>query len=567
MNRLSDALTGILLRLSMLTQLFRTILELPLLQTIFRFIFSNLDSLVDALDQKLLARSPKPWLFSNVWDSPFLSDGWKPVNEEVFKADLTVKKGALPAALNGEFVRNGPNPQFKPRGQYHLFDGDGMLHGIRIQDGKASYVNRWVRTKRLEHERKLGRAEFIKIGDLQGVVGVIRVLLQKVKQVLCMHPQSDLDGMLGTGNTALEYHSGSLLALHEGDLPYAVRVLADGQLETLGTVSYGGKWKYPFTAHPKVDPVTKEMIFFGYNVNSKPYCRYGVVSKEGELIRNIPVPLDNPIMMHDFAITENYSIIMDLPFIFDPKIMVKKGQIPFVFDPSKRSRFGILPRHATSPAEIKWFVSPACFVFHTANAWEEKETNEVVLYACRFETMDLSFAAKNMDQSFYCWRFNMLDGTVTEGAIETNPADFPRVHPSLLGRKARFAYCAHLGGYLPPKFDGIEKYDMDAGKRINSLRYPANTYGGEAVFVPNVPSSAPKPKAKSKSDAQGEDDGYLLTFLHDEKTNKSSFAVFNAKTMSADPVAIVELPTRVPYGFHGIFVPEVELRNQQNPPF
>lgn len=67
----------------------------------------------------------------------------------------------------------GPNPKFKPVAGYHWYDGDGMVHGLRIKDGKATYVSRYVRTSRLKQEEYFGEAKFIKIGDLEGLFGLL----------------------------------------------------------------------------------------------------------------------------------------------------------------------------------------------------------------------------------------------------------------------------------------------------------------------------------------------------------------------------------------------------------
>ena len=88
---------------------------------------------------------------------PDLEGNLFPVGEEVDVARLEIT-GALPAALRGSFVRNGPNPLFQPLGRYHMFDGDGMLHGIRFEAGHASYRNRWIRSRGLCAEANLGRA-------------------------------------------------------------------------------------------------------------------------------------------------------------------------------------------------------------------------------------------------------------------------------------------------------------------------------------------------------------------------------------------------------------------------
>ncbi|GKV27488.1 hypothetical protein SLEP1_g36659 [Rubroshorea leprosula] len=289
----------------------------------------------------------------------YLSGNFAPVDETPPTTDLIVK-GYLPECLNGEFVRVGPNPKFAPVAGYHWFDGDGMVHGVRIKDGKATYVSRFVTTSRLKQEEFFGGAKFMKIGDLKGLFGLLMVNMQMLRgktKVL------DLSYGQGTGNTALIYHHGKLLALSEADKPYVLKVLEDGDLQTLGMMDYDKRLGHSFTAHPKVDPVTGEMFTFGYS-HTPPYITYRVISKDGFMHDPVPITISDPIMMHDFAITENYAIFMDLPLYFRPKDMVKEKKLIFTFDETKKARFGVLPRYAKDDLLIRWFELPNCFIFH-----------------------------------------------------------------------------------------------------------------------------------------------------------------------------------------------------------
>ncbi|CAI7768680.1 unnamed protein product [Closterium sp. NIES-54] len=347
--------------------------------------------LCDAIERFLNARIKTPP------STTYLTGVFAPVDKEIGPvADLPVT-GQLPECLNGEFVRNGPNPKFAPTFSYHLFDGDGMLHGVRIKDGRASYVNRWVRTSRLEQESAYERAKFLKFGDMLGYVGLGKIFLEQLRKWLGV---LDLSQGNGTGNTALIFHARRLLALHEGDAPYAIQVLQDGELETKGRLTYGGRLKHPFTAHPKVDPETGEMFTFGYQAKA-PLVTYRVVSKAGEMGPPVNITIPTPGMMHDFAITQNYAIFLDLPLEFAPKEIVK-GRMPFLWNPDRPARFGILPRYAESEAELRWFELPALFIFHTGNAWEEQTEageTEVVLIACRFDEMNLELEQMEADKA------------------------------------------------------------------------------------------------------------------------------------------------------------------------
>ncbi|KAF9665712.1 hypothetical protein SADUNF_Sadunf16G0152200 [Salix dunnii] len=503
----------------------------------------------------------------------YLSGNFAPVLDETAPVKDLPVKGHLPECMNGEFVRVGPNPKFAPVAGYHWFDGDGMIHGLHIKDGKAAYVRRFVRTSRLKQEEFFGGAKFMKIGDLKGLFGLLMVNMQILRQKTKV---LDKSYGIGTSNTNLIYHNGKLLALQEADKPYVVKVMEDGDLQTLGLLDYDKRLKHSFTAHPKVDPYTGEMFTFGYS-REPPYVTYRVISKDGVMHDPVPITISDPIMMHDFAITENYAVFLDLPLFFRPKEMVKDKKFIFTFDEAKKARFGVLPRYAKDDLLIKWFELPNCFIFHNdfyseiyslaslkiANAWEEED--EIVLITCRLQNPDLIMvfgAVKEKLEKFvdelYEMRFNMKTGVASQKKLSDCAVDFPRVNESYTGRKQRYVYGTILDSIA--KVTGIVKFDLQAepepgkgkievGGNVKGIfDLGPGRFGSEAVFVPTKPGTTSE-----------EDDGYLILFAHDESTGKSSVNVIDAKTMSADPVAVVELPHRVPYGFHAFFVSEVSV--------
>jgi carotenoid cleavage dioxygenase len=424
------------------------------------------------------------------------------------------------------YVRNGPNPQFPPQGGYHWFEGDGMLHGVRLRDGKASYRNRWVRTAAWSAEHKAGMALYPSFLD----------------------PPSKKVG-LGTlppsnkANTALVWHDGKLLALWEAGEPH---VIAVPSLDTVGPHKYDGKLKHPFTAHPKVDPTTGEMFFFGYNVMMKPFVQYSVVDAKGKITRTTPIELPRGVMMHDFAVSQQHTIFMDLPETFSLERAVK-GQPPFLFEPKLGARLGVLPRYGEGK-EIKWFTIDPCYVFHTLNAYDDGD--EVVLLACRMKEfptgLDFTAAPHPSDNGLgpigaqpflYRWRLNLKTGAVKEGPLDDVSTEFPRIHEGLTGTPTRYGYLARAGGEL---FDGLLKYDLTKGTREQHALGKGRSCG-EAVFVP-------------RQAAKTEDDGWLLTFVHDAASGKGELLVVDAREIKGPPVARVHLPARVPFGFHGLWL-------------
>ncbi|KAI3850886.1 hypothetical protein MKX03_035941 [Papaver bracteatum] len=513
---------------------------------------SQFFDVVEKLIVKLMHNSAQP--------SQYLSGLFEPLSEETPPQPNLIVKGYLPEGLNGELLMIGPNPKFMPVAGYHWYDGDGMVHGLRIKDGKATYVSRYVRTSRLQQEEYFGEAKFLKIGDIEGLFGLFTGSMHFLRSIFKV---LDVSYGWGTSNTNLTYHHGELLALGENDKPYVLSILEDGDLQTVGMLDYGRRLEHPFTAHPKIDSFTGEMFTFGCQL-TPPYCTYRVISKDGFMHDPVPITLTEPTMMHDFAITENFAIFMDLPLKFRPKNLVTREQF-LAFDATKKARFGILPRYSTDEHNMRWFELPNCFIFHNANAWEDGD--EVVLITCRLEntnSMSIAYIIENpfdYKSELYEMRFNMKNGLASQKKLSLSSVEFPRVNDTYIGRKQRFVYATMIG-----KQGGIIKFDMHAEPLLGRQNFEVGgnikgiftlepgKFCGDTVFVSREPGVTSE-----------EDDGYLIFFVYDENTGKSVVNVIDAKTMSSDPVAVIELP-HVPFGFHSFFATEEQLQAQSFEP-
>ena len=459
-------------------------------------------------------------------DDPFLRGNYAPWPMEGEIQDLVVE-GEIPREIEGSYFRNGPNPQFAPRGAYHWFDGDGMIHAFRLRDGKASYRNRWVRTARFQLERAAGEALFgglASMGSSDPRVG------------------SSMTSP-NAANTNIVWHAGRLLALWEGGPPHA---LDPRSLETVGPYDFGGKLAGAFTAHPKLDPETGEMLTFGYGF-LPPFLRYHVVSKEGRLVRSEEIEVPVPTMMHDFIVTRDHVIFMVCPAVFRLE-NIEKGLSPLAWEPELGTRIGVMPR-AGGSRDVVWFETDPCYVFHPMNAWSDG--GRVVADVCRYARLPLFDDGKreegmqDLSAKLTRWTLDLASGTVKEEALDDAASEFPRLDERRSGLRYRHGYAAGAspGGGERAGFDAIFHYDLDTGTR-RMHRVPEGDALGEAVFVPRA-ADAP------------EGDGFLIALAYRGAERRSDLLILDARNVEDAPLATVQLPHRIPFGFHGNWAPGV----------
>ena len=439
----------------------------------------------------------------------FLRGNWAPTQQQHTSSELKVE-GSIPPELNGLYVRTGPNPA-SGTGD-HWFLGDGMVHGIRLQNGKAEwYRNRFVQTPDITEP----------LTDPMGGIGDLR---------------------RGKGNTHVMAHNKKILCLEEAHWPWAI----DGELNTIGCENFDDALPCSMTAHPKICPVTGELLAFSYFSFEQPFLHYIRVGADGKVKQLEGIELPEMVMMHDFNITENYVIFMDLPLAFDLDLLA--SGIPFRFKRENQARLGVMPRTG-SAKDIRWFEINPCYVFHQVNAWEQGDV--ITLFVSK---QDSAFGADSGDFSevsrLHRWQINLATGQVNEEKVDDRPGDFGRVNDNFVGQPSQFGYLMALEGEgnseEPVYGPKLYQYDLYNGQCKEHF-LGDGTRGAEPVYAP-VPGS------------DAENDGWVMCLVHNETNNKSKLLIIDADDFSAAPVASIELPYAVPYGAHGNWITDQQLR-------
>ena len=419
----------------------------------------------------------------------YLQGNYAPVKEIITEDNLEVI-GSIPKELSGLYLRNGPNPIGSPNvKKYHWFTGEGMLHGVRIDEGKAI----WYR-----------------------------------------------NNLVGSGNnTHVISHAGKIYAIAEaGDKPVEI----DQQLNSLDTDPFHGTLETGFTAHTKFDSQSKELHGITYAFPRGSYeAHYVVIDKDGRVKRTDLLPLSSGTMLHECAITENYVLVLDLSITFALSKLAK-GYFPFSWNDDHQARIGLLNRKSDN-VEIKWFNIDPCYFFHTVNAYEDQQGN-VVVDAMRYQRLfdeDWNGPFTEFPSLLTRWTLNLANGNASEQQLDDLPAEFPRMHPHLNGKFNRFGYSLGTGLGVKPDFGRIIKYDF-VNKSNEVYELGEGKEGAESVFIPS-------------ENQKNEDDGYLMTYVYDKASDKSNLVIFHAQNIKSGPIAQIKLPQRVPFGFHGNWVP------------
>lgn len=444
---------------------------------------------------------------------PFLTGIHAPTDGEKTIENLSVT-GTIPAELAGRYVRIGPNPYNPdPRG-HHWFVGDGMVHGLRLKDGKAEwYRNRYIRSKLLEGQ-----------GGPAAAPGPRR---------------TDRD----TVNTNVVRIGGQITAIVEaGSNP----VVLDDNLESVAYSDFGGTLTAPFTAHPHEDPLTGEFHAITYDGTTPETIWHVVISPEGKVLRELAIPVQHGPSIHECALTKNYVLIFDLPVTFSMKSLMSGEKFPYGWNPEHKARIGLLPRTGSAD-EIIWCDVDPCYVFHIANSYEDAD-GKVIVDCAAYETMfaEGPEGPNGKALGLERWTINPAAKRVAREVIDSSPQEFPRPDERFFAQNYRYAWAIGLASEGDSAFLGeqpLYRHDLKTGTR-QVCNFGPGKVPGEFVFVP-------------RSVDAPEGDGWMMGYVIDAVNQTTDLVILDASDITKPPVASVHIPHRVPTGFHGNWLADI----------
>jgi carotenoid cleavage dioxygenase len=354
--------------------------------------------------------SPAAGIFDDLADHPAFVDNLAPVLEESEGLPAELVAGELPQEIRGTLMRIGPNPRFPPPvpDEHHWFLGDGMVHALRLEDGKCTYSNRWVRTAKWLAEDAAGRSLVSGWGyrPIEGGPAIAHD---------------------GTANTNLLRTGAGLWALQESSAPIQIR---ESDLSTAGQETFGGRLPMPFTAHPKKDPVTGRIV--GHGVQLKGFAstlaHHCEIDAAGRLVRLERYHLPFAAYVHDFLVTQRHVLLPLSPLVADREL-ARRGQ-PYTWRGDQPTLIGVFSREE-GPSGIRWIEAPAFYVFHVFNAYDDGDGRIVA------DVLEYSRPPLFPDATGRVPTTHEINSSVVRWTVDTspNPLHLPRARlrlPSIL---------------------------------------------------------------------------------------------------------------------------------------
>jgi len=452
---------------------------------------------------------------------------WSPATTQFHQLELQVV-GELPPILQGSYYRNGPNPLVLNQPGYHQFDGDGMIHCVRFEAGKAYYSNRWIATEKFNIESHFKKKIFYYYREY------IEIYAEKIG----MKGRKE-----GPANTSVLFFNEKLYALHESSVPLELNPVT---LDVIGKWDFLGdeSWQ-PMTAHPKICPLTQELHTFSYEP-LKNKLTYYCLDQFGTLINQFPINLPySALLVHDFIVTSDFVIFMFFPLIIESSLAIDKAY-DITWRPEHQSWVAVYDKK--NGKQVIEHAFEAFYSYHFINAYQLNDFIVIDLFLYEVEMESEAFW-EPLDKLCHPYRMeiNTTKNEYTLVKLSDLSGDFATISPQQLGCEYdKFAMCAAIGAQSKKyEYNAIVEFDL-----INNT-YQHYDFGdhaccSEPLLIEAVDNSANKGSA------------FILTLVYDKKSDSSQLAIFESTSVKNGPICRLLTNTRIPFGLHGQWVPQKE---------
>ncbi len=477
-------------------------------------------------------------------DRHFSGDFFTPLRFEGEIFDCEVQ-GDIPRDIHGTFYRLGGDWLYPPKSPDDApFSADGYISMFRFSNGRVDYKGRFVRTPRYLANRGAGRQLF----------GIYRNRAADDPSVRSLNST--------VANTTPVVHAGRLFATKEDARPYEID---PHTLETRGEWDFYGKYaSLTFTAHPKIDPVSGELVCFGYEATGEASREVYVtfIDRTGHVTREVRLTAPYVGEMHDMAITPSHVVIPLYPLTTD-KEWLAAGNIHWYWDERLPGYLCVLPRDGDAK-DARWIKGSPHAMVHTLNA--TTEGNRLVVDGAVSDANPFPFfpyrtrepwTPQTGSSTIRRWTLDLA--SKQEGWEEQNPfpaasGGLPRIDDRFTSMPYRYGYMGYsdpsrpfdvtlTGGRAFPITNCVGRFDMDAG-RLDTLFVGSDGTLQEACFVP-------------KQNGASEGEGYLVAVYSNLAASRSELIVVDAERM--EELGRVILPFEISVQVHGVWAPYESL--------
>ncbi|KAK7890454.1 transcriptional regulatory protein rco1 [Exophiala xenobiotica] len=463
--------------------------------------------------------------------------------------------GTIPPEINGTFYRIQPDHRFPPIMEDDIhFNGDGSVTAIRIANGHADFKQRYVQTDRYKVETAARRALFGRYRnphtDNETVKGVIRT----------------------AANTNITFWRGVLLASKEDGPPY---IMDPVTLETIGRYDFEGQILTPtFTAHPKFDPETGEMLCFAYEAGGDGHDGSNdivawTIDRDGKKTEECWYKAPFCGMIHDCGISKNYLVLPLTPIKWTGMDRLKKGGNHWAWDSKEDQWYGVVPRRGGKPEDIVWFRADNAFHGHIAGCYENEEGHivfdltvadgNVFFFFPPVDEEEAPLMKRNKLSSPTCrWVFDpkAKSGTrVTPSETWMTNGEFSRIDDRYVTKKYNHFWQAKVDPTKPYDF---AKCGPPAGGLFNCVGHYTWDGRTEDVFFAGPTSTFQEPTFIPKEEG-GEGEGYIIALLNHLDVLRNDIVILDALDVAQGPVAVIHLPFKLKLGLHGNFVDQRDI--------